>query len=195
MKKMCFFLFLIFLVHSISFGQDDEFYSSVEKDTIKKENKEPGKWTFGGNFWLGFGSVTYIELSPVAMYRVFPRLSIGPGFTYIYQNYKYFGISTSTYGVRAIGTYYLFKNLNETLHINIGDVILHAENEAQNIEIFDNSLNSAGRVWIDNLLVGGGLFQPIGNRGGGLSILLLFDVTQNPYSPYNNPIFRVGFYF
>ncbi len=186
-------IFTIFVL-TTSFGQDEDFYSSEQKAETKKEHKGLDKWSFGGNFWMGFGSTTYIELSPVAMYKLHPRLMIGPGATYIYQNYRNWGISSSTYGVKAIGTFSVFKNLNESIHINIGDIILHSEYEALNIEIFDMNFDSMGRRWIDNLLVGGGIYQPLGDRGG-MSVLLLFDVTQDPYSPYTNPILRLGFYF
>jgi hypothetical protein len=53
---------------------------------------------------------------------------------------------------------------------------------------------SGDRLWIDNLLVGAGLRQPVGKRAA-INLLILWDVTQNDYSPHTNPIFRMGFSF
>jgi hypothetical protein len=76
--------------------------------------------------------------------------------------------------------------------------VLHAENEIVNRDLIYSDgkiVYNDGRGWIDNLLVGGGLYQRFGNRGGGMAILVLFDITQNKYSTYSNPVIELGFFF
>ena len=53
---------------------------------------------------------------------------------------------------------------------------------------------SGNRIWIDNFLIGGGLRQPLGENAS-IYLLILWDVTQNEYSPHTNPFIRVGFIF
>jgi hypothetical protein len=90
--------------------------------------------------------------------------------------------------------------MHKYLPINLGSIFAYAENELLNIEKIYLNLNtnkyftSGNRLWIDNLLLGGGLRQPIGKRSS-FSLLILWDVTENSYSPHSNPILRMGLYF
>ncbi len=201
MKKFALLYIISLVFTSQLISQDDDFYSIEGTEKSKKEKKErkPDKWQFGGNFSLAFGSITHIAVSPVALYQVTPRLVLGPGFTYdFYKDNYYYDIKYSSYGPKAIASFTIFKNLNEKININIGNIIAYSEYEYLNIDRFviDNTgIYSIGRTWISNLLVGGGIFQPIGQSGGGISLMILWDVTQNLYSPYSNPIMRFGFYF
>ena len=155
---------------------------------------------FGGDFGLSFGTNTYINLSPIVGYKVTNRLSAGLGPIYIFEKYKYYNFKTSTYGGKAFLSFTVFQDIGKYLNIGIGNIILHAENEVISVEklYFDNTTGRIytmdERLWIDNLLVGGGLNQPFGSRGG-INIFVLWDVTQNQYSPHSNPIVRLGFYF
>ena len=148
--------------------------------------------------YLSFGTNSYVELSPIAFYRATPKLLIGPGFTYIYEKSSYYGYETSSYGPRAIINYSLFTNLNEILNINIGNIVVHSEYEYLNIEKLyidpQGNIIKGGRTWINSLLVGGGIYQPLGQRGG-ISFLVLFVLIENEFSPYSNPVFRLGFFF
>lgn len=197
MKK--FIILSLFLFNVIAIiGQDEGYYSIDEEKDEKKSKKTENRWVFGGDLGLSFGTLTYIEVSPVAMYLVTPRFMVGPGLIYVYENYKPFHYESSTYGIRTLATFSLLTNLNESIGINIGDIVLHAQNEIINKDRYTIDgirLDNDGRGWIDNLLVGGGIYQRFGERGGGLSILLLFDVTQNKYSSYSNPTIKIGFFF
>lgn len=192
---------LCFLFVSIN-AQDDSFYGPNETETKEQQKQKRQdklqRWSFGGNFWLSAGSETYIELSPVAMYRASPRFLIGPGFTYIFRKSNYYNYQTSYYGPRAIASYSLFKDFGEVININIGDIILHSEYELLSVEKLyldpNNTVIKDGRALINSLLVGGGIFQPIGQRGG-LSIMLLYNLIESDFSPYTNPVIRFGFYF
>lgn len=197
MKKIFISGLVLFLVLATSFAQEEDFFNGSSNSKTEKPKRNLDKWAFGGNFWLSFGTNSYVELSPVAMYKATPRLMVGPGFTYIYQKNKSWGYETSTYGPRAIATYTLFANLHETLNINVGNIVLHSEYEYLNIEkfyLYQGGAYSDGREWISTLLVGGGIYQPLGNRGG-FSILVLYNFIEHDFSPYSNPVIRVGFYF
>lgn len=186
-------------------AQDDGFYESSEDEKDNKASKKEirqqklEKWAFGGNFWLSFGTNSYVEVSPIAVYKPTPRLMLGPGFTFIYEKNSYWGYETVIYGPKVMANYALFTNLNELLNINVGHIVAHTEYELLNIERIYQSgqpgkVLKDGRIWVNTLLVGGGIYQPFGGRGG-MSLIILFDVLENDFSPYSNPIFRLGFFF
>ncbi len=132
----------------------------------------------GGNFSLQFGSITYIEVSPLAGYEVIENTFLGLGATYIYYNDRYYAYETSIYGGRLFAQYFFEDIL----------VMLHGEYEILNMELygFNQRLN------VDNVYVGGGYAEPLGAKSYAV-IMLLWNVTQNPNSLYGNPVLRVSF--
>ena len=70
---------------------------------------------YGGNFWLQWGTVTFIDVSPVVGYRVNERFSMGPGLVYNYYKeriyYSYnsnlynFDYKTNVYGGKIFGQF------------------------------------------------------------------------------------------
>ena len=48
------------------------------------------------------------------------------------------------------------------------------------------------RVWVDNILVGGGYRQAFSERGSFVAAIF-YNINQSPLSPYPNPIIQVGF--
>jgi hypothetical protein len=150
---------------------------------------------FGGDIGLSFGSITYIKLAPIVGYRITDRFTAGLGPIYIYEKYRDYHLETSTYGGKVAASFTIIKATNLPKAINLGDIALHAENEVVNVEKYDPYLGQfSNRVWIDNLLLGAGITQSLGGKFA-VSIFILWDVTQNPYSPYSNPIFKFGFSF
>lgn len=134
----------------------------------------------GGNLGAQFGTVTFIEVSPLLGYRITDKISAGIGATYQYYRYrdKLYNFETNVYGGRVFGRYlftdYLFG---------------HAEYEYLNLEAFDFRRR---RVDVGSLLAGGGYFQRIGNNSG-IMAMILYNFTESVYTPYTNPIIRVGF--
>jgi hypothetical protein len=168
-----------------------------EKNIKDKNTLNPDRWSVGLDFGFSFGSITYIKLAPDISYSLTPRLTIGVGPMYIYENYKFYDFNTSTYGGKAIMSFAVFRSKEHGGILSIGDIVFHIENEVINVEKlpYDYYLQryvSEGRTWIDNLLVGGGLVQPISNKMN-VALYLLWDVSQNTWSPYSNPIFKFGF--
>ncbi len=162
-----------------------------------KEKKEQMPFreriVFGADFALSFGSYTYIKLAPTVGYRITDRLTSGLGPIYIYARDKHWDMESSIYGGKVYTSFVVYQGSIRENRLGIGDLMLYGENEVVNVEKFTFD---GGRLWIDNLLLGAGLFQPAGRRFG-ISILVLWDVTQNIYSPYyrQNPIFKFGFNF
>jgi hypothetical protein len=209
MKK--FALLIIFAVIStLIYSQEDDFFSNEESEETTKPKRKIDNWEFGGNFWLSFGSNSaYVDVSPIVGYKVTPRLTTGFGFVYNYGKYnialisptsiRYINYETQRYGPKIYVNYKILTNIQEKINVNIGDVVVHSEYELINTEgiFYDQGnyqINKGEREWISNVLIGGGLFMPFSNRGG-LTLLVLFDVTQHKYSPHANPVIRVGFSF
>lgn len=198
-KKHLVFIFGFMIVPVSLFAQIEERVSPAKKDTEKASFGQ--RLVFGGDIGLSFGSITYIKLEPVVGYRVTDRLIAGLGPIYIYEKYKDFNLESSTYGGKILASFALIKGVESGGPLPFGSILLHAENEVLSVEPFYRVFNGSyyyyefgERLWIDNLLVGGGLSQPIAGRFSA-SIFILWDITQNKYSPYTNPIFKIGFSF
>lgn len=133
---------------------------------------------YGGNFGLMFGSITYIEISPLIGYKFSDRFSAGPGISYIYLQDNRFGLSTNIYGGRVFARY------------NITDFLFgHGEYEILNRE---SPYSLEGRINVTSLFVGGGYRQRIGSNSF-LFIMGLWNLNDSEYSIYRNPIIRMGF--
>lgn len=151
---------------------------------------------FGGSLGAQFGTNTQVNLSPIIGYRVTEKFSAGIGITYIYYKYEYQyfnGIGYSTiqesdniYGGSIWGEYRI-----------IPQAFLHVEPGFLNESI--PSIDASGiysgatvRYTLYNFLVGGGYFQQLGPNSG-MQFSILFDLIEDQYSPYSNPIIRIGF--
>jgi hypothetical protein len=166
---------IAFAVCSFSlFAQVEE---PVQIEGKKKQVEEKPKFSdrliFGGDIGLSVGTYTYINVSPAVGYRVTDRLVVITSFT-------------------------VLRGTDINPNFQIGNLILHMENEVLNIQplMYDSyGMPVFGsRQWIDNFLIGGGLSQSLSSRFS-VSVLILWDVTNNIYSPYSNPIFKIGFGF
>ena len=139
----------------------------------------------GGNLGLQFGNQTLVDVSPLIGYMFTERLSFGRGFTYQYYRLNSIDYSTHIFGGRLFGRYLVIKNL-----------FAHAEYELMNYEGI--TIDSSGiqsdprRVDIHSMFIGGGFRQPIGMRSAFL-IMVLVNLIDDDYSPYNNPLIRAGF--
>jgi hypothetical protein len=164
-----------------------------------KENSSRDRLFFGGSFGLQFGTITRVEVSPLVGYRITPRLSSGIGITYEYYNDKTFDIETSIYGGRIFSNYLIIKDFNEILPgIINGGLFAQAEYEALSLETkhFDNLNIHRGqeRFLLHNVLVGGGLRFPLGERASA-NLLILWNLNETSNTPYSNPVIRLGFNF
>jgi long-subunit fatty acid transport protein len=162
-----FFLITLFSISIKLFAQEDNKINISFSDRL----------FYGGNFGLMFGTITYVELSPLIGYKITERLSFGPGVSYIYMKDNRYDLSTSIYGGRLFARY------------NITDYLFgHGEYEVLNLET-PYSLN--GRTNITSIFIGGGYRQSLGDRTF-LTIMGLWNINDSAYSIYRNPIIRVG---
>lgn len=139
---------------------------------------------FGGNMGLQFGDVTLIDVSPFAGYRFTDKLAAGLGITYQYYRDKRWDpvFSTSIYGTRVFGRYYVLDNL-----------FAHLEYEVLNYDaIFANVFgNFKDRITAHNIYIGGGYSQPLGGRSS-IDLMVLYNLNESAESLYQNPIIRMG---
>ncbi len=171
------FTFLFTTTFLCAFAQDS---SRVRKEPPKERIID--KMFFGGNIGLQFGTITFAEISPLVGYKFTDKISAGIGITYQYYKYedKTYRLETNVYGARIFGRYmfndYLFG---------------HLEYEYLNLEAFDFQRR---RVDVGSLLAGGGYIQRFG-RSSGIIAMLLYNFTESAYTPYQNPIIRIGVVF
>ena len=169
-------LFLSFLISVATvYGQD---ISDTDEQTYRDE-KAPFKERLyiGGNFWMQFGTYTLIDVSPVVGYRFSERFSAGPGLIYQYINYR--GLGISSYGGKVFARYLINENL-----------FAHSEYEYLNLG-YNLVTGELSRTDVYSFFIGGGYTQRIGQRAF-IFIMLLYNLIDSPYTPYTNPIIRIG---
>lgn len=177
-KSFSYILFIILLiVLNISAKAQDS--TMIRKHPPKERIID--RMFFGGNIGLQFGTVTFIDVSPLVGYRITDKISGGIGATYQYYHYKdkVYDFETNVYGGRVFGRYFFTDYL-----------FAHAEYEYLNLEAFD--FFPRRRVDVGSLLAGGGYFQRFGSGNSGMIIMLLYNFTESAYTPYQNPIIRIG---
>jgi hypothetical protein len=193
-------LALMVLNTGLCIGQDVDFGggnegSPPEQRTKAEEPKRSSKFRdnliLGGNIGFQFGTVTFLDISPLAGYQVFKNAFLGLGVTYQYLSWETRGggYETHTYGGRVFARYIIWKG-----------IMAHAEFEMLNLDCFDedhyvltNELRTA-RTWVPGALFGAGYFQRVGGRAG-ITALVLFNALQSDCTPYANPVIRIGFNF
>ncbi|MCK4701079.1 MAG: hypothetical protein KAT38_12115, partial [Bacteroidales bacterium] len=142
------------------------------------EQNKGRRYFFGGNFGLQFGSITNIEVSPIAGYRIFPWFSVaaGPKYQLYGENYAGFKFNTHIYGGRAFTRIMVIGDLDEFIPLGFhGGLFAHAEYEALSLERQYFDTGSEGRFWLKSVLVGGGISQPLSDRAS-VNIMLLWNL-------------------
>lgn len=153
-----------------------------------KDRRFIDRLRLGGSFGLSLGTVTNINVSPMAGYEITEKLVGGVGATIMYFHYKYYEINALYYGGRAFMMYNV-----------AGPVNIIGEFEALNVE---GSYQK--RQWLGSPMLGAAYSQPIGGRfikAVHLTALYNFsyDSQIDQYSgqnlsPYGSPfVFRVTF--
>jgi len=204
-------LSLMFLAVTPSTAQDSANIFHPTKPPIPKDNFWR-RMSVGGNIGFQFGTITGIMISPEVRIRTFDQLYVGVGFTYqyfLYRDYywdnlnkEFLDFSSNVFGGRIYLRYYLRSLFSGWA----GNIFAHAEYEYMayleqyhpdpyNGYIYDpyNNRLSPGQSTIsyNSVLIGAGYSQPIGGRVF-MDLLLLFNLNDTYYSPYSNPVFRIG---
>lgn len=137
---------------------------------------------YGGNLGLRVGNPTYIEISPIAGYRLGPFLMPGIGVSYRYIQYRY-----ANYPPRGSNLY----GGSVWLRAYVAPMVFgYAEYEVLNGE-WDPYFQPDVRYNIYTSFLGAGYSQELG--GAATYVMVLFAVDRDPDSPYINPVIRVGF--
>lgn len=183
--KRPFFILFCFII-LISNGIDAQ-------DTLKTHKKPSDKnildrIDFGGYLGAQFGTVTVIDISPLASYRITEKLYAGLGLTYMFYKDKRYvpSISISSYGGSVFAGYYVWR-----------DLFLHAEYaplyEPDYYDYYTPLPNEKKKApWAHDIYLGAGYRQWIGERAF-VNLMVLFNINETEFSPYRNPIIRIGF--
>lgn len=176
---------LMIIFSSSIFAQYENTSGKNNKRSVVQKPDKPNPWFVGGMLGGGFSTNNaYFEISPIVGYHLTPAIDVGSRITYIYSSYRFVSGGTkyvsNTYGASVFARY---KFLNF--------LMAHVEYGGLSNQWHDYDGNSH-RDFINSLFVGGGLYQSVGGRGFA-TIAILYDVFEDPNSPYNNPMIRVGF--
>jgi hypothetical protein len=147
--------------------------------------------SLGGYLGVQFGTITNVEITPIVTYEVATPFYVGVGFTYMYYRDKryYPEYSSSGIGGRLFARYHIWQ-----------DLFVQAEYDPLNLSYYDYYYDNAGNLirgpksntWVHDLLVGAGYRQWIGGRAFA-TLVIFWNVNESLYSPYRNPIIRIGF--
>lgn len=150
----------------------------------EEEEKLENRFIIGGDFGMQFGTITLINVSPMFGYRITKNFTAGLGFMYQYYRYKdhpYYNYDddykTNIYGGSIFARYYVWN-----------DLFAHLEYQLLNYE----PLAEDKPVNVNSYLIGAGYRQWISNNFAAV-IMVLFNLNETMYSPYSNPIIRIGF--
>jgi hypothetical protein len=177
-------LVYIILIVTLSF----QFYFSTLLAQQSGDMKLRDRLFFGTYLNLAFGTFTDIELSPFTGYKILPRWWTGIGFNYMLHGYSYAGVSSysSYYGANAFSQFTLLKDFPA----NGTSIFAHTEFVELNLR---NEIEKR-RYFEEFYFIGLGLRQYVGGRTS-FALLFLYDVQQKQYTPYNNPVIRIGIVF
>jgi len=175
------------LLAGVAFAQNpQELESAPPPDPRWGVSSGPGLF-YGGFLGAAFGTVEYIELSPLVGYRFTPRFGAGVGLLYRYSKDTSYNpdLTASDYGGNVFARYY------------VGDSIFaQAEYDYTSHEYLANPYTGAmAREPYSSLLAGLG-YNASAGRGAGVYVLVLYDFLYDgnaPYRMYNSAVqFRVG---
>lgn len=218
MKRFIVFIITVAALQGLTltaFGQNEEYYKpdSARRQRPQQttmpipsdENKQPevpfkkyeqapflDRLRLGGSFGLSFGTVTNINISPMAGINLTDKLVGGIGVTYMWFRSRLFNVNSSYYGGRTFLMYSVLPMAN-----------IQAEYEVMNVS-YRRNVQENVRQWIGSPMVGGSYTQPLGGRfTRNVHMTLLYSLNYqnqlNPFtgqniSPYNSPfVFRVTF--
>ena len=189
MARTAFLLVTVFALGLNLHGQGDWWFDPEERERDitgidnrpMSERSFKERLTLGGTAALQLGTNTLIGGAPQLGYRVNDNLLAGAGVTYYFQRYK--GISgnedNSIYGGNIFARHRLFTR-----------VFAHVELEQVRVPS-PWLIEPAETQWTSMFWVGGGYYQGVSDRLGA-GVTILYDVTENPLNPYDNPTIRGG---
>lgn len=183
MRALLLALISIFILSSErAFGQDfsgglEHTPDSTENVPEEEDYRLKDHIRLGGNLGAQFGTVTFINVSPMIGYQFNKRWMVGTRGTYQYFRIRQFTqISGHLFGGSTFARAFVLDNL-----------FVHGEYEVLN-GFFDNS---GRRTNIPFLYAGLGFIQPINDKVG-FSVTALYELLRRQYSPTGLPSIRAG---
>lgn len=188
MKKTFIAIFAT-IIASAAFAQSeyDDRHAPPQETTngFKKENL-----FVGGNFGLGVGSYTNINISPQIGYHLTPMFDVGAGINFQYVSEKFYDyngndlykVSQLVFGGNVFGRFFPFRQ-----------GFIQIQPEYNNVSIkttyYDGyTPSSKYKVGVPSFLVGAGA------NLNGLLIGVFYDAAQNKNSPYGTqPYLNFGY--
>ena len=174
--KICLLSLGIFLsINAVS--QDDDYGVPSAESKPKKEKSEfAERLFFGGGLGLAFGDYLVVNVNPQVGYRLNDWLGAGVGVDYNY-------IGNSIYKFQTFGPT-LFTRAKAWEKV-LGQV------ELTQVFVSEQFEGQTYKYNFPACLAGIGYQE--GDEDGGFFIMLLYDVIQDPKSPFVYPVFRAGF--
>jgi hypothetical protein len=144
---------------------------------------------FGGYLGLQFGSVTIINIAPLASYRITEKFYTGLGLTYMYyKDNRYVPtFSLSSYGGSIFAGYYIWRDL--FAHVEYAPLYIPDYYDYYSPPYPTQETKAP---WAHDIYLGGGYRQWIGQKAF-VNLMVLFNINETEFSPYSNPIIRIGF--
>jgi hypothetical protein len=180
---------LIIALAYAGYAQDTPPSQPKKESPVKVKKKFWDKVSIGGYFGVQFGTLTSINVSPLAIYEVTPQFYTGVGFTYLYYRDKYYGYSSSGYGGNLLARYHVWK-----------DIFVQAEYDP--LYLIDYYIYPDGSggwakgskyyTWVHDILIGAGYRAWLGGRAFA-TLAIFYNLNETSYSRERNPIIRVSF--
>ncbi len=139
----------------------------------------------GGNVGFGFGTIDWVEVSPLVGYHLSDRFSLGLGGLYRWRDDGRYpgGLSTTDYGASVFGRYWFAPFAFGHLEI---------EYLSYEYALVDLSTERADQT---STFVGGGVAQPVGGNVA-LHLTVLYNLSYDSndrLAPYDSPwVYRAG---
>ncbi len=186
------FCFFFFCNNSLLLAQSDDvtyYRSPIMKDTSKiKYYDWLSKLSVGGNFGLSLtSSIINVELSPHIAYHATDWFATGLGFTYMFYNFRDITnasiYSTHIFGGSVFAEAYFLRLL-----------CAHVEYQLLNYDnLWKVNVMAPDRLWSNNLLLGGGVYQKATDRFA-IYLLILYNISNRPNDNILiSPVIKTGF--
>jgi hypothetical protein len=188
MKISAFIFFVIFLFYNnVTLFAQEFIQDDVTAQKVKEHKFDKERLFFGGGFGLQFGDINLVSLAPEVGYRFTDKFNAGIGVSYFYISFSGLqGFSTNIYGGKVFGSFTFFENL-----------FIHSEYELLNLEtqyFNPTAYPENNRFNIGSFFVGPGYRFKMGEHSS-VNLLMLWNLNETAFSPYENPVLRMSFEF